>query len=77
MRLYVTDKEVPPPIDDRLKIFQTCQAMEFKHLPMSGGLFAQHPGLLDAFRYIWTEQAAADRAKRAKEKAAKMGTKNR
>ena len=54
-------------------IFQMCQAMEFRHLPMPGGLFSQHPGLLDAFRYMWSEQAAYDRAKRAKEKNAKMG----
>jgi hypothetical protein len=47
--------------------------MEFRHLPMPGGLFAQHPGLLDAFRYIWSEQAAEDRRRKAKEKNAKRG----
>jgi hypothetical protein len=50
-----------------------CQAMEFRHLPMPGGLFAQNPGLLDAFRYIWGAQAAEDRKKKAKEKNARMG----
>jgi hypothetical protein len=47
--------------------------MEFRHLPMPGGLFAQNPGLLDAFRYIWSEQAKEDKKKQEREKNAKMG----
>ena len=39
--------------------------MDFKHLPMPGGLFAQNPGLLDAFRYIWNEQAQEEKKKKA------------
>jgi hypothetical protein len=34
-----------------------CQAFEFKHLPMPGGIFDQHPGMLDRFIYILGEQA--------------------
>jgi hypothetical protein len=30
--------------------------MEFKHLPVQGGLYDQHPDLIDKFLYIFDEQ---------------------
>jgi len=77
VRLLVKERDIPHPVDPRITIFMTCQAMDFKHLPMPGGLFAQNPGLLEAFQYIWQEQSKAEAAKKKAEQNAKMGPQSR
>jgi len=50
--LFVKGSEVPPPVDESIRLFSMCSAFSFKHLPMAGGLFDQNPQLLDRFLYI-------------------------
>jgi hypothetical protein len=57
-----------------LRMFTLCQGMKWAQLPVPGGLYAQHPKLIDRFYFIMAaqaEQQEKDRAKRERE----MGTK--
>jgi hypothetical protein len=51
-----------------LKLFSLCEGMKWNHLPMAGGLYDQHPGLLDRFYYILAERAKHEAAEQAKKK---------
>ena len=42
-----------------------CQAMGFKHLPMAGGIFDQHPLLMDRFMHIFSEIRKEEERKEA------------
>lgn len=46
-----------------------CAAMKWAHLPVAGGLYDQHPLLMDRFAYIFSEQAKHEEAQRKKEEA--------
>lgn len=51
-----------------------CASMKWAHLPVAGGLYDQHPVLLERFRYIFSEQAKYDEEKRkADERKQKQG----
>jgi hypothetical protein len=41
--------------------------MKWNHLPEAGGLYDQHPDLLDGFQYIFGAQAEYEAAERKKE----------
>jgi hypothetical protein len=43
--------------------------MQWAHLPLSGGLYAQHPKLIDQFRFIFREKAAYEEKKRKEDEA--------
>lgn len=53
-----------------------CQAFEFKHLPVAGGIFDQHPIFLERAIYIMQEQQAHDKREEAAKKRKKMGGRN-
>jgi len=42
--------------------------MNWNHLPMDGGLFRQHPVLLERFFYIFQERAKVEEQERARER---------
>ena len=47
-----------------------CEAMKWNHLPLPGGLYDQHPDLLDGFMIIFAERStheAEEAAKRERE----------
>lgn len=48
--------------------------MKWTHLPVAGGLYDQHPKLIDDFELIMGVEAMVEKRKRAKEKNAKMGS---
>jgi hypothetical protein len=43
--------------------------MQWAHLPLPGGLYAQHPKLIDQFRHIFREKAAYEEKKRKEDEA--------
>jgi hypothetical protein len=43
--------------------------MQWNHLPMPGGLYDQHPELLDRFMYIFQERNKEERKKNAQREA--------
>jgi len=47
--------------------------MKWSHLPVEGGLYDQHPKLLDDFQIIMATEASVERKRRAREKNQKMG----
>jgi hypothetical protein len=50
-------------------MFVLCEGMKWSHLPVAGGLYDQHPDLLDAFRTIFSARARHDAEEREKEEA--------
>ena len=51
-----------------IRLFSLCEAMKWNHLPEPGGLYAQHPDLLEGFMYIFSERGRHEAAEREKEK---------
>lgn len=45
-----------------------CEAMKWAHLPMAGGLYDQHPQLLEEFSIIFAARAAKEERERKAEK---------
>lgn len=45
-----------------------CKAMKWAHLPVAGGIYDQHPQLMDDFMYIFSKQAEWDEAEQKREK---------
>lgn len=41
-----------------------CEAMNWCHLPVAGGLYDQHPELLNQWLQIWSAKHEVDEAKR-------------
>jgi hypothetical protein len=66
--LYVREKSIPPPVDATLNLFMLCEAMQWNHLPVAGGLYDQHPEMLDRFTYIFQEQGKARERKEARDR---------
>jgi hypothetical protein len=54
-------------------MFTICAAMEWKHLPVAGGLYDQSPAFMDDMLYIMQEKAIAEERKREKEKKQNFG----
>lgn len=46
-----------------------CASMKWNHLPVAGGIYDQHPDVLDKFRLIFNAQADHDEAERMREQA--------
>lgn len=51
-----------------IRLFSMCEAMKWSHLPSPGGLYDQHPDLLDGFMYIFAERSKYDREKQERER---------
>jgi hypothetical protein len=50
-------------------MFALCEGMKWAHLPVAGGLYDQHPDLLDGFRYMFSVRAEKEEAERKKQEA--------
>jgi hypothetical protein len=53
-------------------MFSLCESMKWAHLPNAGGLYDQHPELLDGFRYIFSVRGEEQERQRKLEEQ-KMG----
>lgn len=53
-----------------------CEAMRWNHLPVAGGLYDQHPQLLEEFNLIFAAKARKEERER-KEQERKMEAKQR
>lgn len=68
---------------ESIKMFAMCEQMKWAHLPVAGGLYDQHPVLLEQWRYIFGvrnehEQKKMDEQKREQELAQrKAGSQHR
>lgn len=54
---------------ESMRLFSMCQAMKWSHLPIDGGLYAQHPRLLDEWEIIFSAIAKQDQREKEKSKA--------
>jgi len=55
---------------ESIRLFAMCKAMKWAHMPVPGGLFDQHPILLDQWSVIFSEISKArkrDEDKRKRE----------
>ena len=50
-----------------LRMYALAKSMKFNHLPDEGGLYDQHPKLLEDWRYIMAEENKHEKAKRDEE----------
>ena len=53
-----------------IRLFAMCRSMKWAHLPVAGGIYDQHPELMDDFMYIFGEQAKWDEMEHKREKRA-------
>lgn len=65
MHKYLEGEAVQDP-SESIRMFSLCEGMKWSHLPVAGGLYDQHPKLLDEWRIIFQIRAEIE-AKRAKE----------
>lgn len=42
---------------ESIRLFGLCEAMKWAHLPVDGGLYDQHPDLLEQWRQIFAARA--------------------
>lgn len=52
---------------EALRLFSLCDAMKWNHLPVAGGLYDQHPMLLDSFAVIFSIRSEHERKEQAKQ----------
>lgn len=63
-------------IHESLRLYSVCKLFKFNYLPVAGGLYDQHPRLLEDFLMIAQIEARAERRrqeKREREMAQKQG----
>ncbi len=65
--LFVKGKEIPPPVDESIRLFSLCEAMKWSHLPSPGAIFDQKAGLMDRFYFIFAQRAEHEERERKKE----------
>lgn len=54
---------------ESLRLFALCQAMEWNHLPVVGGLYDQHPQVLEEWVYIFQRKHLHEKQQRDKHEA--------
>ena len=54
---------------ESIRLFALCQQMKWAHLPVAGGLYDQHPQLIEEWSYIFAQQNARDNREAEKQKA--------
>jgi hypothetical protein len=52
-----------------IRMFTLCESMKWAHLPVAGGIYDQHPDLLDGFMIILHERSKHEAEEAKKEKA--------
>lgn len=53
-------------LHESIRLYALCKGMKWAHLPVSGGLYDQHPQIIDDFYTIMGLEAKAER-RRAEE----------
>lgn len=56
--------------DPAIRMFSLCEGMKWSHLPVAGGIYDQHPLLMDKFQIIFQTRAEIE-AKRQQEEERK------
>lgn len=59
-----------------IRLFSLCENMKWNHLPEAGGLYDQHPDLLDQFQYIFAARAEYQEKERKRDEAERQRKKN-
>ncbi len=59
---WVRGRPLDGPAPDSLRLFAMCDAMKWSHLPVAGGLYDQHPRLLEEFMFIFAERGDHERS---------------
>lgn len=54
---------------EALRLFIICEGMNFAQLPLDGGLYDQHPKLLDCWGTIWGMKADHEQRETARREA--------
>ena len=52
-----------------MRLYTICKALKWNHLPVAGGIYAQHPKFLDDLLIIFNEDVKAEEERRRKEEA--------
>ena len=76
MKLFVEGKVVEDPFES-IRWFTFCEALKWAHLPAAGGLYDQHPKLLDHWRYIFHERNRVESEKQEKEERERKSQQNK
>lgn len=50
-----------------MRLLAVADAMEFKHLPVNGGIYDQHPEFIEAVMMLLSERGKWEREKQKKE----------
>jgi hypothetical protein len=60
---------------ESIRLFSLCENMRWNHLPVAGGLYDQHPRLLEEWGIIFRVKAAHEKQKHEEEqrKSARKG----
>lgn len=53
-------------VPESLRLFSLCEAMRWNHLPSAGGLYDQHPRLLEDWLMIFNTKAEHEKAEAEK-----------
>jgi len=54
-----------------------CQALEWNHLPVAGGLYDQHPKLIDEWEILFAAVAKHEKQEQARKDAEAAATKSK
>jgi hypothetical protein len=46
-----------------MRLFSLCEAMQWAHLPVAGGIYDQHPELLEQWKVIFEERGKYEQEK--------------
>lgn len=52
-----------------IRLYLLCKGMKWAHLPVDGGIYAQHPKLIDRFHYMMMEENKAEAERQRAEEA--------
>lgn len=64
--MWLRKQPMPHGPPESLRLFMICEAMNWAHLPVAGGLYDQHPQLMEEWEYIFIRRSEHDRAVAAK-----------
>jgi hypothetical protein len=54
---------------ESIKLFVLCSSMRWNHLPVAGGIYDQHPRLIDEWQVIFEAQARQREKEQAEQDA--------
>lgn len=62
---------------ESIRLYGMSKVMKFSHLPVAGGLYDQHPKLIEQWEQIMQAEAEADEKKRKEDERKQMGPQGR